>query len=182
MGPRRSEIGPSPDCELVTEVPDDLDEVFEAFSRECNRLMMRRSANYWNWRYGARPHADYRTLLARQDGRVVGAVVTSVQQRKGLDFGLVLDLITSEGVSGLRHLLRAAEDDLRSRGIGLVTCQATSPMLKQALTEERYRSLTRKQMGRDFHFIYRITGLPGLHHEPKELDDWHYTFGDSDNT
>jgi GNAT superfamily N-acetyltransferase len=166
---------------LVERAPDDLDEVFDDFARACGRLMIRRTAAYWNWRYSAKPCAPYRTLVARRPDKLVGAVVTSVQRQRGLEIGLVLDVIGRGGVRGLGQLLRAAEEDLISRGVGLVTCQATSPMLQQALRAEGYRSLSPRSLPKRFHFVYRSTGVAGLPREPSQLTDWHLTFGDSDN-
>ena len=179
---RREPLGRRFDFQQVSLVPDELDEVCEEFARDCPMLMTRRTAAYWNWRYGIKPGADYRTLVARQAGRLMGAVATSTEDYRGLQVGLVLDLVTRGGLVGLRLLLRAAEDDLRSRGIGLITCQATSPILQRALGEERYWRPKTTWLPRRFHYIYRFTGIPGLPRRPTRLEDWHLTFGDSDNS
>lgn len=173
--------GPPVDVEPAQFVPTDLDEVADRFARACGSLMIRRSAAYWNWRYGARPEVAYRTLVARRAGCVVGAVATATQERRGIEVGVILDIVSRDGTTGCRHLLRAAEQDLRARGAGLVTCQASTPLLRQALQAEHYSCPPAKWLPKKFHYIYRPTGLPGLLTPPKDIADWHLTFGDSDN-
>lgn len=169
------------DTEPTELVPEELDEVFDEFARACGTLMIRRTAAYWNWRYGRKPSAPYRTFLARRSGAVVGAVVTSMQRRMGLDVGMVIDLVARGGLTTLGQLLRSAETDLISRRLGLITCQATSPLLCRALEEQGYRCLSSRWLPKQFHFLYRPTGVPGLPRQPARLRDWHLTFGDSDN-
>jgi len=179
----RCDTGRSPllDCEQVPCAPDDLDDAFDAFARDAEALMLRRTAAYWNWRYAARPGAPYRMLVARRGGRMVGAAVTSVQRRMGLDVGVVLDLVARGGVPSLRCLLREAERTLVSRGVGLVACQATSSILRRALRDAGFLCPKPAWLPKRFHFVYRTTGVPGLRARPGELGDWHLTLGDSDN-
>jgi GNAT superfamily N-acetyltransferase len=178
---RRRPLAGESNCEPAERVPDELDEVFEEFARTCGALMSRRTAAYWNWRYGVQPAFQYRTLVARRQGRLLGASVTSVQEFRGIPVGLLLDVVVRGGITELRQLLRHTEDDLRQRGIGLLACQATSPMLQQALAEERYWRPNPARLPKKFHYIFRITGLPGLPRPPADFADWHITFGDSDN-
>lgn len=168
-------------CRSAVIMPEEFDEVFDEFAHDCGQLLIRRTAAYWNWRYGAKPVAEYRTLILRQGGRMVGAVVTSVGRRIGLDVGMVIDLVARGGVRTLRQLLREAEAELQSRGLGLVACQATSSMLQRALQEEGYRRPNPKWLPKKFNFLYRPTEVPGLPRQPSQLTDWHLTFGDSDN-
>lgn len=173
--------GPPVDVAPAQFVPAELDEVADEFACDCDTLMIRRSAAYWNWRYGARPEAAYRTLVARQAGRLIGAVATTTQERRGIGIGVILDVVSRAGATGCRHLLRAAEWDLRARGVGLVTCQASAPLLQQALRAEHYWCPPTKWLPKKFHYIYRPSDVPGLPRPPKNMADWHLTFGDSDN-
>ncbi|HKQ47006.1 MAG TPA: GNAT family N-acetyltransferase [Phycisphaerae bacterium] len=180
---RRADEGGMGDivCETAAVAPAELDEVFSAFSHGCDRLMIRRTAAYWNWRYLTRPGSSYRTLVARRAGRVVGAVITAVGRRMGLDVGLIADIVGEGGVTVLRRLIRAAEEELVGRGLGLVTCQATSPLLQEALAAEGYWRPEPRKLPKKFHFVYRPTGVAGLPKAPASIADWHLTFGDSDN-
>ena len=180
---RRADLANDESLEVqqASSMPDELDEVFDAFARDCGKLMIRRTAAYWNWRYMTRPDSAYRTLIARHSGRLTGAVVTSVRERGGLSIGMVVDLVTRRGIPGLRQLLQSAEKELLSRRIGVITCQATSPMLQTALRQEGYRHLQDRWVPKQFNFIYRISGVPGFSRQPRRLADWHLTFGDSDN-
>ncbi len=172
--------GPSaPTPELL---PEEFDGISEDFARDCGVLMLRRSASYWNWRYGKKPNADYRTIVAQQDSRPVGAVVVSMQERSGFEIGMVLDLVARGGIPTVRQLLRSAEGELVSRDVGLIACQATSPMLERALRDEGYWRMGPLLSRKRFHFVYRMTGVPGLPRHPARLTDWHITLGDSDNT
>ncbi len=169
------------ECERATDVPDELDDIADAFARDSDTLMIRRTAAYWRWRYLSKPASDYRTFVGRVNGKLGGAVTTSAGLRAGIEVGMIMDLVARGGVPAIRALLRAGERDLRERGIGLISCQASTPMMKEALRLEGFREagpvVTRKR----FHFVYRPTGVEGWPRPPKVLADWHLTFGDSDN-
>jgi hypothetical protein len=167
--------------ELVTRVPDELDNVGDQFARDCGALMIRRTANYWNWRYLERPGVNYRTHVARSGSEVVGSIVTTIGSRFGMDIGMLVDVVTSGGVPTLRSLIRCAERDLAALGMGVVACQATSSMLRLALSQEGYWMPPPKWLPKHFHFVFRPTGVPGLPRMPGQISDWHLTFGDSDN-
>ncbi len=182
---RRSDTGgPSPalDMEMVDRVPDELDDLAEPFARECASLGIVRSSAYWNWRYSSKPGAKYRTLFARRAGQLVGAVVISVERRFKMEVGMILDIVTSGGSPVIRELLYAAEQDFVSRDLGLITCQATSPLLQRALGDEGYLRPPARLLPKRFHFVCRPTGVRGLPGNPDSVSDWHLTFGDSDNT
>lgn len=177
----RGVVGDDLDCELVERAPADLDDVFDRFVIDCNRLMIRRTAGYWNWRYCTRPGASYRTMIARRHGQTVGAICTSIGRRFGMDIGMIMDVMTADGVPTLRRLIQRAEEDVLGRGLGLITCQATSPRLQEALFAEGYRLPPPRRLPKKFHFVYRPTGVSGLPQAPGVISDWHLTFGDSDN-
>jgi hypothetical protein len=170
------------DIAPVTSVPEEIDEVANDFARDCDRLMIRRTAAYWNWRYGDKPDAEYSIGLGSRSGRVVGAVVTSSGQRMGMNVGMIIDLVARGGVPAIRALIRSAEEDLLSRSIGWATMQATSPLLQQALVEEGYRCPNPKILPKHFHLVFRKTGVAGLRESPDKLSHWNLTYGDSDNT
>jgi hypothetical protein len=155
--------------------------VFESFGRDVGRLMIRRTAAYWQWRYMSRPQATYSTIVARRGTHVLGAVVTAVQRRFGVVIGMIVDIIAGGGTPVLCALLGAAEEELRSRGVGMTACQATSPLLSQALVDSGYFRPKGRLIPKKFHFVYRLTGVAGLPPEPRQIADWHLTFGDSDN-
>ncbi|MFC2171113.1 GNAT family N-acetyltransferase [Acidobacteriota bacterium] len=170
------------EAELVSRVPEEFDQICNNFTMECNHLMIRRNAAYWQWRYLMKPNSNYRTLLARNNGRLIGAVVTSVQRRAGLTIGLILDIVGHGDNTVIVQLLRLAENDLRDLGVGLVTSQATSKYLQQFLRHEGYRAIPSKLLPKQFHYVYRPLGVSGLPFNPSKMSDWHLTFGDSDNT
>jgi GNAT superfamily N-acetyltransferase len=183
LGSRRPKRPAPPllETELAAVIPGELDEVAERFAQDCAALGIRRTASYWTWRYTSKPGAAYRTLLARRNGCLAGAVVTTVERRFRIDMGLIVDLVAQGGLPTVRALLRAAEQDLAARGLGLLTCQATSPLLQRALCAEGYLCPSARWLPKRFHFVYRLTGVPGLLRTPNRLSDWHLTFGDSDN-
>lgn len=167
--------------EFVTHMPDELDEAADQFARDCDCLMIRRTASYWNWRYFMRPGERYRAYLARRGSEVVGAVVTSSDTRMGLNVGMIVDVVAAGGLPVLRGLIRRAEQDLQECGLRVVTCQATSPMMQEALRQEGYWIPPPKRLPKHFHFVFRPTSVPGLPRLPDRISDWHLTFGDSDN-
>lgn len=179
--PRADGVATDVDCRVVTDVPDDLDDIFDDFARDCGTLMIRRTAAYWRWRYLTRPASSYRTLVATRGGETVGAVTTAIGRRAGMDIGMTMDFVARGGLPVIRALMRAAEGELRSRGAGALSCQASAPLLREALRHEGYwcvgPSVTRKK----FHFVYRPTGIGEPAQTPESLADWHLCFGDSDN-
>jgi len=168
------------DLVRVSSVPDELDDVSDAFARDSGGLMVRRTAAYWNWRYGAKPSSAYHTYLVRQGGRVEGAVVTSAARRMGLSIGMIMDVVARGGPAVLGVLLREAVADAKRRGCRFAVCQATHP-LRQALREEGFRYAPAALVRKRFHLVFRTTGVAGLPRLPDRLTDWHITFGDSDN-
>lgn len=179
--PATGRLRTSFDVETVDHPPDELDELAESFARHCSALTIIRSTGYWNWRYCSKPASTYRTLLARRGGQVVGVVVTSAYRRFALEVGMILDLVAVGGLLPIRELLRIAEQDCVSRGVGLIACQATSPLMKQALKDEGYRCPRAGPLLKRFHFVYFPTGVAGMPRKPNNVCDWHLSFGDSDN-
>lgn len=167
--------------ERVTEFPGELDFTADQFADHIGSMMIRRTSDYLNWRYAARPESAYQLFLARRGSEIVGAVVTSHGVRARMKVGMIVDLVSRADEAVIRSLIRFAENDLRRRGFGLVTCQATSPALLQALRFEGFRNGPPSVIRKRFHFVYRRTGIVGLPHDPSSLSNWHLTFGDSDN-
>lgn len=168
-------------CRVVNDVPDDLEAVFDSFARDSDTLMIRRTAPYWRWRHLTRPALTYRTIMATRGSETVGAVSIGTGKRAGLDVGMIMDIVAGGGVPVLRALLGAAEEELRRAGIGLLSCQATTPLLREALAQEGYRAVGSRITRKQFHFVYRPTGQPGWERRPAGMADWHLTFSDSDN-
>lgn len=167
------------ELEEASRVPPDLDDVSERFARLAGGCMIRRTSAYWNWRH-AGPLSKYRTLIARKNGRLVGAICTTNQPRMGVKIGLIVEVVAEEP-HVLRALISAADIDLRRQGCAVATCQSTCTVLNDALQDEGYRLPPRAVMPKKFHFVYRLTGVPGLPHAPSAMNDWNLTFGDSDN-
>jgi GNAT superfamily N-acetyltransferase len=177
---RSDDAVPELSFEHVQQLPTEFDEIANAFSHSVDALMIRRTADYWNWRYSG-PLSTYQTQVARESSHLVGAVVTTVKPRFGVEMGMILDLVAAGGLPVLRSLIRAAESDLVQRGVGISTCQASSPLLQRALRDEGYYLPRGRLMPKKFHFVYRLTGVSGLPREPAHIEEWHLTFGDSDN-
>lgn len=167
--------------ERVTEFPRELDIAADQYSDHIGSMMIRRTSNYMNWRYAARPESAYQLFVVRRGRDIVGAVVTSHGVRARIKVGMIVDLVCCADEAVIRSVIRFAENDLRQRGFGVVTCQATSPALLQALRFEGFRNGPPSLIRKRFHFVYRRTGIVGLPHDPSNLSNWHLTFGDSDN-
>lgn len=160
-------------------VPGELDAVSERLARLSGGCMIHRTAAYWNWRYSG-PLSKYQTLLAWRNGRLAGAICTTSQRRMSVEVGLIVDIVAEEP-QVLRALIAAADVEFRRLGCAMTTCQSTSIVLNDALRDEGYRLPPRAVMPKQFHFVYRLTGVSGLPREPAAINDWHLTFGDSDN-
>ncbi len=169
----------------------EFDEMAERAASENHGTMLRRSAEYWTWRYLRRPASTYRpttrvapayqTLLARKGRTLVGGVAVSAARQAGFEVGMIVDLLACGEEATIRCLIRAAQDELQKRGAGLVACQATHPRLQSALRAEGFFCPKPERLPRYFHFVYHLTGV-GEAEVPRDLGGWYLTFGDSDNT
>lgn len=172
---------PFSSVDTVASLDEDTDHLIEAFSEDCQGLMIRRTAAYWNWRYVAKPSHTYVTQVAKRHGELMGVIVSGVSKRAGLLVGTIVDVIAQGGEASLAGLLSLAESELRQRGAGLVTAQATSPLMRRAMGLAGFRHAPHWLVRKKFHLVYHATGNVPDNTLPMSLDDWHLVLGDSDN-
>ncbi len=165
----------------VKEVSGELDLLFDRFSATNETLMIRRTQRYWKWRYEQRPDSDYRSFEIRKNAALAGVVATGTQERFGIDFGMILDLVSNEDELSVYQLLHAAQEDLKSRGVGIISCQAATKSLQRALVNSGFRKLIPAINPKKFHYVYRPHTNNNLDHNPQSIGDWYLMFGDSDN-
>jgi GNAT superfamily N-acetyltransferase len=98
-----------------------------------HRVVAVRDAAFAQWRFGSRPDAGYRTLLAEREGRPVGYAAHRSLELRGLRNSFVVDLLLDpdEPQAG-PALLRAVSAIARSEG-----CRTQSALLPHSGPERR---------------------------------------------
>jgi hypothetical protein len=107
------------DCEVSVQDKECGDE-FSELDRACSThhgACVVRTAAYLNWRYRAHFHHDYRMLVARRRGIVLGYVVYVEEQGRGQ----IVDLFGAQESEVLESLVSAAVDEFRARRTALVS-------------------------------------------------------------
>lgn len=81
-----------------------------------------RDAAFVAWRYGTRPDASYRLVLAEQSGEPAGWLAYRRMELRGIAAGFVVDLVLAPGADDAgRALLRAAAALGRAEGAALLS-------------------------------------------------------------
>lgn len=126
---RRRQPPRSLELRELTEFDDEVTALCRASEGE-GRILVRRSAEYLNWRFVRNPRCRYRIHGGFVDGRLVGYVVTRLNLvrpnlRKEGDVADWLALSgIGDGVSPLPFLMHAAVDQLIQDGAHVVRCLA----------------------------------------------------------
>jgi hypothetical protein len=147
-----------------------------------NKIAIKRSAEYLNWRYFQNPARDYHALAFQENGELLGyAVLRSVQQF-GLRGGMITELIALPGREDVSQaLLDAASQYFISREIDLIACLAHGDgRLTSLLRRNRFLLPPRQFDFKEWYFGGRTNNAavaPQLINDP---DSWYLTFGDTD--
>ena len=157
---------------------DTFDDRFDDFWAEASvpyRVMVARTAQHLNYRFGDRRAGNYRIVVAEREGRVLGYVITTARERTGY----IADALVLPGRNDvLESLLADAVSHLRMDGKASVECwrfpyHPYVPSLEKLGFHEPRRTETlnlRSLNGRDREFEF--------FEEPKE--PVHYMAGDTD--
>jgi len=141
-----------------------------------------RDSAFAAWRFGSRPDADYRALLALRDGEPVAWAVHRDLTLRGLRARFVVDLLVAPGAEAAgRALLRHLESGARTAGCTLMSALLPgSGPTRDALRTARYRRVPERLHPQVIRFsargFGRFAGCP-------ELGDpaaWHLGWSDTD--
>jgi len=144
------------------------------------RIIVRRSADYLNWRFIENPRCQYRVFGAFDGGRLNGYVVTRLNLARANPRreGEIVDWLASEAVgpaSPLPALLSAAVEDFVEAGAGLVTCAAHGAEIEAAADSSGFRF----REGQRIPFFVRASSAT-VHKRLASAPGWFLTRGDLD--
>lgn len=178
-GPRPIPAGLS--VEDVPRIPGDSDDLWE---RACigKRIAVVRNRRYLEWRFVERPENRYRIQAMREAGRLVGLLVTLVENRASLRNGFVMEMLCEESRADVAGaLVSLAETSLSRDGAELLSAlMYPGTVAYRALRAAGFYMIPHRFFPQEIHFGVRAlapgTDLRVLH----EPSSWYITWGDSD--
>jgi hypothetical protein len=155
---------------------DALSHLFE----QPGRIIVRRSAEYLNWRFIENPRCPYRVFGAFADGVLEGYVVTRLNLKRPNPRreGEIVDWLARRASgpnSSLPALLTAAVEDLVDARAGFVTCAAHGAEIEAAADSSGFRF----REGQRIPFFVRASSST-LHRRLSSAPGWFLTRGDLD--
>jgi GNAT superfamily N-acetyltransferase len=106
----------------------DFDASFDRFwhhVRRRRRVMVKRSSDYLQWRFGSVPCRQYRTWAVWDDGSILGYIVARVMMVRDVRCGMIADFLvcdTAGGRSAGRTLISAASNYFQHEGVAVAGC------------------------------------------------------------
>lgn len=96
--------------------------------------LIRRDAQYLNWKYDQQPHAVYERVIARRNGEVCGYVVFRRARPPERNAGVILDVFADPDDRALAQTLFAfAAQSLQAQGAGYLQAATSVPSFQQVL-------------------------------------------------
>jgi hypothetical protein len=139
-------------------------------------LAVRRDAAYLNWKYIEPPHIRYSVVALKRHDRFDGyAVFRHMRESLGRTTTLVDFLVDPSDEEGLQTLLRWVDAEARAADSDKIRCYATHAGFRRMMRRSGYFQVRSSLM-----LTVKINAIelpPGFY---KDTDDWHVTFGDSD--
>jgi hypothetical protein len=157
----------------------DVDALSQSFEQP-GRIIVRRNADYLNWRFIENPRCRYRVFGAFADGTLEGYMVTrfNVARPNPRREGEIVDWLARGAAapdSPLPALVMAAVDDLASAGAGFVTCAAYGAEIEAAADANGFWF----REGQRIPFFVRASSAT-LHKRLASAPGWFLTRGDLD--
>ncbi len=140
-----------------------------------------RNSMYLNWRYADNP-TDYRIFLAGPDGECNGFVVIRAEEKFGVRFGYIADLVfdPEDPDVGLA-LLRHARRELHAMGCGMISALALQPAEQvRAFRSAGFRRLPKPLLPHGIHFCVKDRTDRQEDALLSRPEDWFVGWGDHD--
>lgn len=176
---RRATPPPGIDVQQMSRFDAQVDALSYVFEQP-GRIIVRRSAEYLNWRFVDNSRCRYRLFGAFAEGILQGYVVTrlNLNRPNPRREGEIVDWL-ARGAAGpkssLPALLTAAVEDLVSAGAGFVTCAAHGAEIEAAADSSGFRF----REGQRIPFFVRASSST-LHRRLSSAPGWFLTRGDLD--
>jgi hypothetical protein len=176
---RRTPPPPGVEVRQISRFDAQVDALSQLFEQP-GRIIVRRSAEYLNWRFVENSRCRYRIFGAFADDGLQGYVVTrlNLSRPNPRREGEIVDWL-AQGAAGpksaLPALLTAAVEDLVSDGAGFVTCAAHGAEIEAAADSSGFRF----REGQRIPFFVRASSST-LHRRLSSAPGWFLTRGDLD--
>jgi hypothetical protein len=168
------EPGSGIDVEEVSEFPDEIAGVFEAYRGRKGALGVRDAA-WLNWRFVRHPERDYRIALARRAGELLGYAVLRRGVYAGHGGGILADWLVPMEVPHLAwELLAWAGEVSRGEGAERLLCSVPDKGPEWAA----FQAMGFKAWGTDEYVVIRSFQKPYV--MSWLFANWYYTLADSE--
>lgn len=102
-------------------------------------FIAQRDKNYLNWRYIECPSKKYYCYLGKRDSKLIGYLVTKIEEDEGLMYGYIVEIFTDpQNNKVIKAFISQAEEFLRQKGVDLIVTAFSHYKFKQALIEEGF--------------------------------------------
>lgn len=173
--------------EVFNQFNDELKEI-DAL-RDESLIDLVRSESYLRWRFDQRPDRDYRYIVAKKDGTLLGyAVLSAKQQRSDLIHGYIVDyLVRDRDIACFRALINKSLDELEKWGcdIALIWALGDPTFREQLLKHLGFKSpllFPYKRWSRKGYFeAMRINEQVASGVDIYDKNNWRVTYAYSDN-
>ena len=137
-----------------------------------DRIAVRRTAAWLNWRYGEQPLLAYERLVIERNGAVVGCAVVRVDRVGRERVGLLVECFAEPAL--LERVAAAAVRRLRERGVHRITADVLDPATETALARLGF---VRRRSGIRLMIRVADAALAGA---MADRAHWYITRGDAD--
>ncbi len=167
--------------EEVRAFPSETDQLWERAGRG-KRISVVRDQHYLNWRYVARPESTYRIHLVRETGRLVGTLVTLVEDRHSLRSGFLMDMVCEESRADVAAALVSLAERVMARDGPQVLSALMYPgtIAYRELRAAGFFPVPRRLFPQQIYFGVRALSAGIDEHVLHERSNWYITWGDAD--
>jgi GNAT superfamily N-acetyltransferase len=128
-----SQVNSSLKLEKVDLFGDEINTLWERISPHFYALI-RRDADYLNWKYARQPHMEHMRFLARENGQVCGYLVLRRARPPERNAGIIVDLFASpEDENTIQTMLNHAVNIFRQANVTYVTAASSVPTYQKYL-------------------------------------------------
>lgn len=159
----------------ITQFDDRINDFWKDVSKHFDIIVVR-NRECLNWRYFQRPQSNFRVLLAEDDEKILGYIVFSPKNEKGLIADL---LVYPHRLDVIQRLVLMAVEQLREEKVHRITCRLLGNMsYYRALRTNGFIPAPKSKYPFEV-AIYSPSNVPTeFVTNPK---NWYLTYGDTDS-
>jgi len=173
-----------PDVAVCTqrEFPEYASLVASSIAYTSSAITLKRDAEWFRWRFPFGELNRYqRYLLKGEDATPVAYAVTTIDHRKNLKTGYLVDFA---GITNNyeKSILINALEWLVENGVDIILSAVSNRSLSRSLRDVGFLRLPKCIAPKRFHTVFRIrTGSKSLARKLGSIKEWHLTLADWDN-